>query len=530
MGFPEETIKFAESKAEELRKKSKEKSKPALADALYKKSDLSYGYGEAVLSGKFMRWPHEIKKELECFENAVRNYAIAKALGLNPRFFQIFGYRDSPKGIQKQTPMRYDHAFIDVDVGRKRRVLIDNQLNMIGYVTYKGNSVIVQHNATTDNTVRDFDQLVEFSEQEIADRVNYLRTPEGALSMLATGQRLIEFDTSYGLAFNLVKYSFEENTLESRVTISPPVVSNRAFINRMELDEKGQVRKSTLEFGCCRLIGWADLADFVPWAHVGLEYVLALKEIPEVAAKCKDRKKDNLSELLISLSKSREHGQVKDLVEILAEQYEVLKKDDKRFAQLRGNIDATSIYDDDLVKAKAAGKDYGGFLYSQEERDKLLNEQLVKGLKIQQRILELKHKYTLQYLGLAGKNDYGLNRMLADLGREEDNVNKLSLPLARFRRWRRREYDRIMECYVFDRQIFGAKRSSEVSDAEFKRISREADSFSEAEVARRQLPQMDTYLNVCLGFIARSLVCMKGLMIPRYMPNIRKAVAEYRKA
>jgi hypothetical protein len=508
MGFPQETIEFAKKKANELKKGSKDKLD--LAIALYLKDYVNYGYGEAVLSGKFLRFPHEVDKEHECLENAVRKFVIAQQLGLNPRFFQVFGYREGISGIRRSTPIRYDHAFIDVDTGRKRRILIDNQLGLFGRVTYKESSIVVQQNWRSFNTVRDFDELVELTEEQIVERINYLRTPEGALSMLATGQNLFGFSTSFGYALNMVKYVFAENILESHITMSPPISANKALINRMQLDEKGRVKDSVLEFSTYTESSWMDYIKFTSFASLPLEAVLALKEIPEVAEQCKDRKKDNLLEFLVGLcNDQRGHKQMKNLLELLSAQYELLTKDDEKFEKIKRSLEFSGIYHAALDNAIASGTAHNGYIFPEEVRNRKFLQEINKRFELESEINELNKQYLLHILGLSDKNYRLRNKLLAAYRKRVDIKASLD-SLKHFKIFKTKEYHHIMDAYEFEQQLN-------------KGVT--ADSF--LETSKNKLSLLDEYLKLCQIFVANSLVCMKGLTIPRYLPKISQKIAEY---
>ena len=50
------------------------------------RKDLDYGWEEAVLQGKFYRWPSEINQRIFCSEKALTSYLLLRALGVRAEY------------------------------------------------------------------------------------------------------------------------------------------------------------------------------------------------------------------------------------------------------------------------------------------------------------------------------------------------------------------------------------------------------------------------------------------------------------
>ena len=143
------TRKFAKEKAAEIRKQVGSK-KIRLAKHLFSGFNLGYGFEDSIMDGHYAHFPHELKDKAECVDYSVYQYFVAEALGLDPQLHFVYGITNHDVKVKKDYGT-YDHSFIDVDVGAKRRVITDSQLGMFGYVDYdrfKG-TITVRDNPAT---------------------------------------------------------------------------------------------------------------------------------------------------------------------------------------------------------------------------------------------------------------------------------------------------------------------------------------------------------------------------------------------
>lgn len=227
---------FAQRKAREIRKQFGSK-KSKLAKVLYNKLPIKYGFEESVNTENFGPFPHEIKTQAICFTFATYQYFIAEALGLKPHMYWGYGlkyYRE------KVNHCSYDHAFIDVDVGTKRRVLIDMHMSIYGHVNYSDNLFTVKDNYVTKYCKCQYDYLQQQSFDEIIDALMHLRTPQGAIGALEQGQKI---DQNSMCCFNQ-----DSCVLELHHIVATPIVAKSVFIQKHHFNNEGCIDNSKMEF------------------------------------------------------------------------------------------------------------------------------------------------------------------------------------------------------------------------------------------------------------------------------------------
>lgn len=271
-----QTREFAENKAKELsgkkalrKKNKKSRGKRKLSRQLYDELNISYGFDECISSGNYGPFPHEMEKKAECFNFAVYQYFIAEALGLKPRLFNVYGLKpDNPKnkiGLKNRYGS-FDHSFVDVDVGAKRRVMIDTQMRMHGFVDYDyvSRKISVKDNADTNDTRKRFRRIQEMSVDDIVDKLMFLKSAKGAGEMLSTGQRTGKTYAFGGRGCSIFyKYDKDKDSLEAHISAANLHSANRDLIKRYYLDELGDVERETVQFGSHSEMGWCEYKEHV---------------------------------------------------------------------------------------------------------------------------------------------------------------------------------------------------------------------------------------------------------------------------
>lgn len=275
--------KFAQDKAKELRERYGT-NKKFLANALYDKLDIKYGIFEAVSTGNFGPFPFEIKEQTICFTFAVYQYFIAEALFLKPEMYFGYGLNYSRKG--ESNTISYDHAFIDVDIGMKHRLLIDRHMSMYGYVRYSDGFFRVKDNYTTKYCKCRYNFLKKQSFCAMIDALMYLKTPQGALGLLEQGQK-ISTDC-------MCRFNQQNRILELHHIVTIPIAANSLFIEKHQFNLRGDIKQSTLEFyKYSHQDGWMQYNQFLHLCTLKMEFVHKffeiLKQFPN--ARKKDSKK-----------------------------------------------------------------------------------------------------------------------------------------------------------------------------------------------------------------------------------------------
>lgn len=381
------TRSFCRRKAKKLKKDNGSK-KVKLAQALYGNIGISYGFDESLKTGNYGPFPHEIKKTAECVNYAAYVYFLADALGLKPRLFWCYKLKH-PKENAHEAFGSFDHAFIDVDVGAKRRVVIDPLLQMYGPVSYDlfKRTMSVVDNPNTNNTKREFERLEELKLSDIVERLMFHRTPEGEMKLLEQGQAISTKYTSW-----MIHYSPDKRTLESRMIRTDPFVMKRVMKQRFHYDESGEIDSGSLELGVCSKVGWLELSDYVSFGEFDIAPVNALfdavEEVVETVYKSpnwKGRfKPSKLRKLLSSygiqgfkaerLPESVDRQKVSDALsafeKLAEEQFKVIVNQQNKELFI-SNLACNALYSAELEKRKKQGADNDNFIFPRKKLNSL---------------------------------------------------------------------------------------------------------------------------------------------------------------
>ena len=137
------------------------------AEGLYRalSDKFDYDFGEGIAQGLYIRWPHEINKQWECIEAATYAYAVAEALGLDPRMMRVGRWRRFDSG----------HDTIDVAVERGR-VLVDPLNDMFGTPTYTSRAITVADNDLTERCQLPCTRITEVSREFMLRCIEFYRS------------------------------------------------------------------------------------------------------------------------------------------------------------------------------------------------------------------------------------------------------------------------------------------------------------------------------------------------------------------
>ncbi|MBI4450478.1 hypothetical protein HY642_00760, partial [Candidatus Woesearchaeota archaeon] len=228
MDFPQQTKDLVGKLAAEFRGKSPLSELVAQSVYHYLHGRFSYGFGEGLKQGYFIRWPHEIEREWECIEAATFTYALAEAAGLQPRMLSVKRWNGLDTG----------HETVDVLVDGKR-VLIDPLNSMFGAASYDSQGIAVQDNPHTGRCVLPCTQPEEVPRQRAINRIDYYRSDEGIINLLRAGQSYqVGATQRVFISYDPKLRVFEQQMRASMPFLDPLYYSERRFLggNRTEYE------------------------------------------------------------------------------------------------------------------------------------------------------------------------------------------------------------------------------------------------------------------------------------------------------
>ena len=464
------TILFSRKKAKELKKKLS-RNKHTLAKWLYKNENFNYGFDEAVETGNYGQFPHELKDYVECMTYAIYQYVIADALDLKPKIYFVYSLKDHPDNIRNKFGS-YDHAFIDVDIGRKKRLMIDTQLNMFGFVNYDNfeKTITVRDNHYTKNRKKSFDRMEELSFDDLVDKLMYYRSPEGAIKLLEEGQQ-----TRKRLP---ITYYFdkETDTLEVRINANNGLSSNNAQIHKHHYNDKGEIDASSLLFGLYSDTSWIEYKNWVRLGEFDTKVLVPFLEVLDNYVSLtynnstwKGRKpakeiidlisEYNLSDFNIETVKipdkikNREKVilSLKKISELVKKEYENLKEQEN-FQLIEKSLAVKELYSIEIKKRILGKKDNQGFIFKQEERDSELVKTLEKYYNGYTKVVQKERAYVLESI----KNKKRYHGSLASTFHSFDRVRDISRETCLIeweRSHNRKRYDEITDTLCYQRQM-----------------------------------------------------------------------------
>lgn len=254
MDFPKQTLELAERVASEIRKINGN-GLLSLAEGAYTflKGRFSYGFLEGMQQGYFIRYPHEIKSEWECIEAAVYTYAVAEALGLNPRMHSIKNWNGFDTG----------HETVDVKVNG-HRVLVDPLNHMFGKVRYTNRAITVSDNDLTERCILECNPIDDVPRGRIIQRMEYYRSDQGIINLLSAGQssHISDIHTVF------IQYNPKTKTISYQLRIHPPFTEPSYHQDSYKFGRHG-VLSLAQEQGVYVSENWAELVGKeVFWRNV----------------------------------------------------------------------------------------------------------------------------------------------------------------------------------------------------------------------------------------------------------------------
>lgn len=270
--------------------------------ALYHGLRYSYGFAESLETGNWVSLPGECSM-VNCYNQAIATFAVAKAAGLEPALLEFIGFQ--PSGRMD----RAGHGLVVVNVAEPAPKqepeywVIDQAWGMYGPVQFDDQSMAVEnfaarqlwrttHQADFRRKEFGFIQALVQDEEAILAQVSYLR--EHPKAVLYSGQRIgfpkadawqsqkpimtgwfLKFDPAVkGDGNNGDSDNGDSNTkdgnggdsgvLVSRLVLNRPGIKSRGLEYQIHIGQDNSVTEERVVGYYCSGSAWSDLVDPIP--------------------------------------------------------------------------------------------------------------------------------------------------------------------------------------------------------------------------------------------------------------------------
>jgi len=447
-------------------------SKRCRATTLFHYLNYPYGFEEAILSGNYAPLPHEINQMTTCFSFAVLLYLVADKLGLDPRFYNIYGLQPHPDD-EFYDAFSGDHSFIDVDVGNKNRCLLDRFGNMFGPVCYNLNyrTITVRRNPHTRHLKKKYVFIDHLTKKELINRLMYYRTSEGEIAILECGQRTaMRFKIGNTDTPLWLKYVKPDNRLETVIHESRPLIANFGYCLNTTIDKAGKVVKKNLSIFSHADQGWLqyrdkynlaefEIDDLTPFFKM-LADLLGFKQ--KKGEKTRGKYTSDLTHILLrcgidnfkiyplKIPPGLDKGKVVSVIERINRSVESQYHDNiknETSSPLFVALLAREHYRLNLSSLIEVNRDHDGYVYTQTDRDQVLLQEIEDHVRLSTKVLDLYKKNLLREFGIER------NRASATVyNRYAEWVNRQKMKYASLgllRRDDKRAYDETMDLYLY---------------------------------------------------------------------------------
>ncbi len=252
--------------------------KKLLARMIHLHMEHKYGFREAIKTGNYMPLPHELT-EVNCGTQMFVNYTVANACGLNPVIKELDGWRT--KGSQSMAR----HSIIEIDVGEPQKWVLCQPWNILGPVTWDEDkkTLTVQDVIENRKVEIEYTWLDTYTEELYLERLEFLRSPRGAQSVLETGQKLGCPSVDGWKAKRKmpatwwIKYDAKDNTVAVKISIQRPLVQNRGLENKMRIETDGKITEEIRGY-YFREDGWAQFLGATEMISISAEKAVELAQ------------------------------------------------------------------------------------------------------------------------------------------------------------------------------------------------------------------------------------------------------------
>lgn len=229
-----------------------------------------YGFKEALNTGNFMPYPHELS-EVTCSTQMLVNYVIAKECGLKPVIREVIGFRTAGSSFIA------NHTFIEVDVGEKFPWMLCQSWKLLGPIIW---DVVLKKIKVTDYSDKkaidkpvheiEYTLVETYTEQQYEEWAEYLRSERGAAHVLIPGQRAGFPDVDGWKSEKklkaawYIKYEPNKKSLHSKISLQRPLVQNRGLENTLIFNDKSELEREELIGYFYKADGWAEFISKIP--------------------------------------------------------------------------------------------------------------------------------------------------------------------------------------------------------------------------------------------------------------------------
>lgn len=208
------------------------------------RKELEYGWEEAILDGKWYRWPSEIKSQIFCSEKALTTYLLLKTLGVPAKYALVSDYQG--------TGLKHETVFVPEG---DRLLLLD--WNDVLPVEFNSDRLVAGN-----ITIKKKD-LSWIADEEVIPRVFDLRSGDSFIDALESGQQLYRRLTKEGQLEVYVQFQKEQQQLNFLYQFSP-IVNAPSFYCRQEFKATATGITSRQQFGFL-ISGTGLKATFLPY-------------------------------------------------------------------------------------------------------------------------------------------------------------------------------------------------------------------------------------------------------------------------
>lgn len=229
-----------------------------------------YGFVHNLRTGIYAHWPHEVSgppniPHHNCTTVIAPVFLEAEAFGLHPEIVQFVNFQTKRRNDENQdgTQTGESHFAVKVNVGRKHPFLMDPFWNIFGPILRERDRYMkIGKMGKYESVERYYSYLHRYSPEEFRALMDRMLEPAASLDMLIAGQKVFsqrEVEEVKGTI--MVYYRERENTLVTRLYLPMEKTLDKAIFCSQELDERGNVQKTTLQFSVARDSSWKSLVE-----------------------------------------------------------------------------------------------------------------------------------------------------------------------------------------------------------------------------------------------------------------------------
>lgn len=229
-GVPKNEIEYLVEKSVEIIRRAPDSSlESVLQEVANFHGNFKYGWEEAILDGKWFRWPSEIRNQIFCSEKALTSYLLLKTMGIKSKYAIISDCNGT--GL--------NHEVVFVPNGNQL-FLLDWQT--VSPVTLEGGKMLIEGVTVEEKNI----ELIP--EDDIVPRVLRARSGESFLDAVGCGQLLYRRSSRECELDTYVEYNDRYHELHFLHILRPFIIAPAFYSDIFFLVEDGSVKCSP-DFG-----------------------------------------------------------------------------------------------------------------------------------------------------------------------------------------------------------------------------------------------------------------------------------------